>query len=250
MDEQGGLIHELEQRIRFHDCGPGLQLSVPAALRYFEEIALLQSDALGYGFAYYHEQKVGWLLSRWNLSFSRLPAFDETVTVRTQPRECGSLAANRAFELVSADGRTRIEGMCQWIFVNMERQRPTRIPRDLALAYGMTPQKGQPPIGGDVAAPDREDAACDIEVRGTDIDLNGHVNNVCYVEWALHSLPAQVHGLDLVKLSAHFQKETLLGARVRVTAEVEEKGGSTVVRHAVREGDRTACLLTTEWVAP
>jgi medium-chain acyl-[acyl-carrier-protein] hydrolase len=243
MDEPGGLIHEQGYRVRFHDCGPDLHLGVPALLHLFEEIALLQSEELGYGFAFYEDQSVGWLLSRWDLSFERLPDFNERVTVRTRPRECGKLAANRAFELRGADGAICLSGLSQWIFVDLSRLRPTRIPPKLASAYGMTPEKRQPPFPGEVLPPEREDQAVAIPVRRDDIDLNGHVNNVCYVEWALGSLPDRFDTRRLTHLTAHFQKETLLGATVRAVAEVE----GDVVRHAIVGEDGTACLVTTVW---
>ena len=58
--------------------------------------------------------------------------------------------------------------------------------------------------------------------RRGDIDLNGHVNNVHYVEWLLESRPDEAgpcRELDIV-----FKSETLAGEEVRVESVETEPG--------------------------
>ena len=243
-----GPVYEHKRFVHFHDCDRFLRLSVPGVLRFFEEAALQQSEALGVGFAHYLEHRVGWLLSRWDVRFRSVPSFGQAVTVRTQPRRFRGFSANRHFEILAPDLSLHVEGFSQWIYVDTERMRPCRVPPLMAERYRMTKAEGPLPWEGDVTEPDREDHHAVFRVRRGDIDLNGHVNNIGYVEWALESLPEEVadrHRLE--RLVVHYRGQTRLGAELRAAVQVDPADGGLRALHRISEGDRVACLLETRW---
>ena len=64
--------------------------------------------------------------------------------------------------------------------------------------------------------------ALSFRARRGDIDLNGHVNNVHYVEWLMEGRPEAAgpcHEIDIV-----FKSETLAGEEVRVESVETEPG--------------------------
>jgi medium-chain acyl-[acyl-carrier-protein] hydrolase len=89
-----------------------------------------------------------------------------------------------------------------------------------------------------------EEIAENFGVRRGDLDYNGHVNNIRYVEWALETLPPEFsNGRRLTRLLARYRGETKYGAEVRATADVD----GDLAHHLVTEGDREACRLETTW---
>ena len=82
--------------------------------------------------------------------------------------------------------------------------------------------------------------------RRGDIDMNGHVNNVHYVEWLLEGLPdgrTACRDLDVT-----FKSETLVGEEVRAEA-VEVEPGVFVHRISSIDG-RDHVLARTAGVCP
>jgi medium-chain acyl-[acyl-carrier-protein] hydrolase len=115
--------------------------------------------------------------------------------------------------------------------------RPQRIPPELAAVYRMDRAAQAMPWDGEATEPSGGDPGPDLVVRPDDIDYNGHLNNIRYVEWALRALPAE--GRELRRLRVTYRGETRLGATVRVVTDGH--------RQAIVDGDRVAALVTTEW---
>jgi medium-chain acyl-[acyl-carrier-protein] hydrolase len=248
MEEPGGLPFEREYFVHLSDCDADLCLSVRGFLRWFEEIALLQSEELGVGIDHYHEHQVIWMLSRYDLELADRPAFRERVTVGTRPLDYRGILANRRFWVRGGDGASLVRGLSQWVHVDTRRMRPVRVPAETARAYRMAESGTRLPVPGEPGPPDREDHVAEFTVRRGDTDVNGHLNNVRYVEWALHTLPGEVvRGRAIRRLLVHFRSETLPGARVRSVARVDPADAGLRTRHALVEGDRIAGLVEARW---
>ena len=84
------------------------------------------------------------------------------------------------------------------------------------------------------------------DVRLSDLDINQHVNNVKYIEWALETVPLDTWRTKILsELEVSFRSETKYGECIIIKS--EEKEG--VFRHHVlSEGDqRDLALLKTTW---
>ena len=78
-----------------------------------------------------------------------------------------------------------------------------------------------------------------------ELDLNGHVNNVRYIEWILNHLPRDFHGTHrLMELEINFLGEALYGQTVFVcSTEIEP----LYFAHAVKVGDMELVRARTAW---
>ena len=71
--------------------------------------------------------------------------------------------------------------------------------------------------------------------RRADMDMNGHINNVTYLAWALETVPADVYGgMTLSEVEIDYKSECLAGQTVECLAAptTREKGTSTADRKA------------------
>ena len=275
--------HDYE--IHYYDCDARKRLSVLAMLRFFEDIALRQSEAVGVGLDFYEREQVAWLLSRWDIRIHALPAYMADVRVLTQPMHMRRFLANRRYAMYDLGERTRpaapsspetpapaspdppasmqsashgqassgadipvIEADSQWVFLDTVRKRPARIPEDVYLRYGRITESDQLPTPPPPRAPERTDAERGFSVRMSDIDSNGHVNNIRYVEWALETLPVELlRKGTLRRLLVHYRREVRYGADVRSVAALGEEDGTAVGRHEIRSGDVVVCQLESFW---
>ena len=85
-----------------------------------------------------------------------------------------------------------------------------------------------------------------IQVRFADLDINRHVNNVCYLRWACDSLPHEFIETHAPKsLRVQYRKELAIGASGEIVSSLDT--GGAVSRHAVRNGDEEFCSLEIGW---
>ncbi len=239
--------HDYE--IHYYDCDARKRLSVLAMLRFFEDIALRQSEAVGVGLDFYEREQVAWLLSRWDIRIRALPSYMSDVRVLTQPMRMRRFLANRRYALYDGDAAPVIEADSQWVFLDTERRRPARIPEEVYRRYGRITESEELPAPPPPRAPERTDAERSFSVRMSDIDTNGHVNNIRYVEWALETLPVELlREGTLRRLLVHYRREVRYGAEVHSVAAFGEEDGLLAARHEIRSGDAAVCQLESFWV--
>jgi medium-chain acyl-[acyl-carrier-protein] hydrolase len=233
---------------QYHDCDTRQRLTVLAMMRYFEDIALLQSESYCVGLRYYAEEKVAWLLNAWDIRIRRAPVFMDDVHVLTQPMAMRRFLANRRYEITSGEGEPLVEADSRWVFVDMARRRPARIREEIFTKYGILEEADTLPAQDPIDAPERADVMREFHVRKSDIDVNRHVNNIRYVDWAFDALPDDIAlGATLRRLRVHYRKEVHYGEEVDVRTELRAGQGLTVAVHGVYVADELRCSLESQW---
>lgn len=225
------------------------QLTVPAMMRYFEEMALLQSEAAGIGFDYYKKHNVAWVLNQFDIRIRRYPVFGEKIILKTLPVSTYGFLGYRKYWIYSEKQEELVSADTSWIFINPQTKRPVRVNDDMKRGYGQLGDPEQKLPLPEVQAPSRVDQQLEFHVRFSDIDVNKHVNNTHYVEWALEALPAEIRQeCSLKNIRIHFRKETTYPAMILSQVQVEPKPGGFGCCHNVSTSDGTLrCLLFTAW---
>lgn len=183
-----------------------------------QEIAYWAAEGLGFGYDSLHVHHTAWVLSRMHLHFDRYPKWRDNVSLYTWHKGVNGLFYLRDFDLKDAAGNSCIQGTSSWVVID-ERTRHFVRPEDLQdlLNTGLaqdaiaTPApKIQMPRD---AAPE---AAGEHAVSYSDLDLNGHTNNVRYVVWAMDCLPLEQAECPVKDLYIVFNKETVPGQTVQL----------------------------------
>lgn len=237
-------------RIRASDVTPHGTASVLALARYFQEAAGHHAEALGVSMRDLLAKDRAWVLARLRMEIDHLPDWEDKITIETWPSGLDRLLATREFVIRTGDGGLICEGTSAWLVIDTERRRPVRPP---APVHEIDLPDRPAPLAGeerDLVPPERVDRDRTFPVRYHDLDLNRHVNNVRYLEWALETLPPEV--LDTYRctgLSLQFEAETTLGDSVRATVDLREDDGTLSVRHrlAHADTDETLALAATTW---
>ncbi|WP_263789464.1 acyl-[acyl-carrier-protein] thioesterase [Salinibacter sp.] len=240
-----------EVRVRSYDVTPQGTASVLALADYFQEAAGRHAAELGVSMTDLRADGQAWVLAFMHMQIERLPHQNESIRIETWPSGLESASAHREFVFHDEEGAMLAGGTSRWFVFDVDRRRPVRPPRVLADIEG--PDRPGP-IDQDLdalPAPVHTDREQTFTARYHDLDLNRHVNNVRYLEWALETLPAAV--LDerrCLGFAVQFEAETRLGDPVRASAEQIEDGGTLRVRHrlAQAESDQTLALVRTTWL--
>jgi medium-chain acyl-[acyl-carrier-protein] hydrolase len=235
--------------VHYYEIDRRRRLTLPALMHYFEDIATLHSEALGVTLERYFETGQLFLLLKWDIAVRSMPAFNETVRISTRPTTFRRFLANREYAVFGKGGAPLAEARSVWAFTDLRLKRPVRVPEEIFAAFGVPPESAASfdPLE-DLPGIAAGSAPHPIHVGPADLDNNGHVNNVRYVEWALWSLPADFPpGHEASRVRVHSKKELLHGEEADLFTEISGVDGGLTSGHSIRCGEREICDIRIQW---
>jgi acyl-ACP thioesterase len=201
------------------------------------------ADMLGFGVSDLNLDNASWVLSRMAVEMRRLPARGETVDVYTWVSDYGRLFTTRNMVL-SCDGAAMGAAVTQWAMIDIS----TRRPLDLSALSnkGTSLVDREPPIEmpRKVTGVSGNILERPYTVVYSDIDFNGHVNSMKYLEWMIDSLPpGEAGSLDALRLDINYLHEARLGEALTICRgdddggarlfDIKNAGGGAVCRAAI-----------------
>ena len=144
----------------------------------------------GFGIAEINENHYTWVLSRLAIELEDMPRQHEDFSINTWIENVYRLFTDRNFELVNKDGKTIGYARSVWAMISME----TRKPADLISLHGNNLGQYVSDRECPIDKPGRIKVSVDAPVeeyqtRYSDIDINGHVNSIKYIEHILDLFP-------------------------------------------------------------
>jgi len=206
--------------VRFGAIDRSDRLTLSAVFQFFQEAAISHAENLGVGREDMAKTGQVWILSRMSVLVDRRPNYRETITVRTWPRGGEKLFAIRDFDILGKNGSAAISARSAWVILDMEKRRPLR-PQSVMDA--LPQNEGINALPPDCAGPSGLEERGNLQKAGertalyTDIDYNGHVNNVRYIQWIEDTLGPQVlESAEKMRLDINYMNEILAGEAVEI----------------------------------
>lgn len=219
--------------VRIADAGVDDICDIAAVADFLQNSAAGHAADLGFHNDVLAAEGVAWVLVREYIAMDRYPAIGEPVTVTTWPASLTRTRARRDFVLTGRDGERLGVATSVWVTIDVASRRIAPIPDIVAAAYPDTPDHsvelpaGKVPRLGD----DARQRTARILTRRSDLDSNGHVNNVHYVEWAMEARPEELPARPLT---------------CDITFRAEAGAGQMLLSHAGRVDGRVLHSLVRE----
>jgi acyl-ACP thioesterase len=233
---------------------PQKRLGLVGLLEILQDIAWIHGARLGRGYDDLIAEGRIWVLARQKVVVDDWPQWGETLEIDTWARALDGLFALRDYRVRIGD-RTVARGTASWLILDAAKRRPVRFTAEtLGGLANLTPGFDLVPAKIPVDPDFRPIAGFD--VRNSDLDVNGHVNNTRYAQWILDSIPIEAHRDHVVAdYEVNFLQETGVGDRV--TIESDAPGGTGPVDRLGFQGRReadgrpvfTARLTSRRWPA-
>ncbi len=173
-----------------------------------------------------------WVLARMKAIFDRVVPFDTQIRLDTWHKGQQGLYFLRDYTLSDHQG-VAVRSTSSWIVMNVQTRSLSR-DEDVMKLLSVAAQSSDNAIEqacSKIIMPRGAEASLigKHRVRYSDIDKNGHTNNVKYTVWALDSLPSElVMGKRLKELSINFNKEALLDEEVELFHCIKEDGAHII----------------------
>lgn len=211
------LIFEEKFKIRASEVNVKQEATLPSICNLLQEIAGNHARHLQFDITDLQQNKLTWVLHRLRLQVDRLPRWRENITIKTWPSGGDGLRAHRDFIIVDEDRNVLGRALSYWLILDIQNRRPIRIPENILNSVPRDSEHVLPVEKGDFTEIASYDSHQKFTVRRSDLDLNRHVNNVRYIEWALSCLPEGPGPSDIdIKFlgEAHLNEEVVAKAQI------------------------------------
>ena len=192
----------------------------------------------GFGMKYLMTIQRSWVLSRLAIEMEEMPGQHEPCTIETWVESAMRFFTRRNFSVTGSDGRVYGYGRSVWAMIDTETRQPTDIFSidDGAINNWIVDDKPCPiASGGRVKMSENAALVRTIDIHYNDIDINGHVNSIKYIE----------HVLDLWDI-AWYREQRLKRFEIAYVAEAHEGDKLSFYREQTAENEYYVRLVKTE----
>ncbi len=206
----------------------------PAAfLDLAQHMAVFGADCLKFGDEQLGPYGCTWILARQHVRFERPVMHKEKIKMLTWHKGLDGLYFIRDYQLLDADGKAAVNSTSSWVVMNLAERRVARADflSEIVSTDPQSPDNAVVERAPKVAAP----RGAELEligshvVRFSDVDYNGHANNVKHTVWAMDALPEElVYNKFLKELTINFNKEARQGDTVELWHTVAPDGAHIV----------------------
>jgi len=223
------------------------RMTVSALFGLLTEISNRHASCLNAGWHQLRRRGYFWVITRMRMEINRLPEWTETVTLRTWVRQSQAATSPRDYEMLDDDGNVLVAASSVWAILDIASGRPQRMsdfdadfPMQERCAIERKPQK----ISAITA---KETNLTPLWVQASDLDMNHHVNNAHYIQWAFDALSQEFRmSHRIATVTVNFVSQAKLGDQYRIKSEADSDSTFRTSIISANEPNEY-CRLQTEW---
>ena len=196
------------------------------------------ADDNGFGLRRLNEMNASWVLTRFAVEMITFPEQYEEIQVETWIEEVGRATTTRNFCIRNSKNEIIGNACSNWVMLDLK----TRRPKDLLSLEGIHEFESHEhglidkPMKLDEVEGEEYDA---FKVKYSDIDINGHVNSVRYIQWISDCFSLNCYRKCNVKrLDINYMNEMFYDDFVEIIRNEIVPGD---FRFEIRKDDKVAC---------
>lgn len=193
-----------------------------------------------------------WVLSRLTIEMNTMPVENQKFQVVTWVESAMKYFTNRNFEIISQDGQTMGYARSIWAMIDTDTRQPADI---LDMGDGeITQWLSDKPCP--IAKPSRVKIATEphlvrtVDTNYSDIDVNGHVNSVKYIDHVLDLFPVSWHKThQLQRLDVAYVAEAYAGDQLRFYIDHDSSLACNVrITKPTADGETEVCRCALQFI--
>ena len=204
-----------------------------AILEYLENIGSYHSDVAGYGAEYTGKTGIAWVLLGWKLKVLKRPQYGQELEIHTWAKLGSKVATFRDFEIYDNNQNLCAIATSKWTMVDIRKGKITKIDDEVINAYKVESKNVFQKLELEkLKIPSNFDYKTEYTVKRKDIDINGHMHNLYYLDLAYEALPEEIYEKrPFDNVNIQYKKEIKLGEKVICKyAKVKNKYNVTIFR--------------------
>ncbi len=185
-------MYKFKSQVRYSEALHTGTMNPISISNYLQDCATFHSASLGKDICYYKQIHRGWFLNSWQIDICRYPSYGETISIATWSYGIKGFYGYRNFTIQDEQKQLCVCANSIWFFTDTVMGQPIRVPEEEAAAYGSETKFPMEYCSRKINPPNDMQSLPEYLVGPYDIDTNGHVNNVRYIELAFQNLPKEI----------------------------------------------------------
>lgn len=225
----------------------------PAALfNFMQDLAAKSIDKIDHEFSCDEllRNGRGWFLIRYRVEFDDYPGNMNHVKVKTESRGVHRLNAYRDFECFNEQtGKCFLRATSSWFIVNIDNKSVINIQKEYP-EFPLYEKRENDLELQKLKSIESFDFEKVFHVRYDDLDMNGHVNNTVYINWAMEALDFNFrNNYKLKTLDIYFKQEVKYGDDIISQVKIDKD--NLITEHLIKNAKTSeeVCLLKAVFVA-
>ena len=198
---------------------------------YMLNAADFHADERKFGYLDLINDNKAWVLSRFVMDMAEMPMSYDSLRISTWVESAMKFFTRRNWAVEGADGKVYGYGSSVWAMIDINTRQPVNIfsVNDGCMSQYVAADKHVPIDSPSRVSMDEKSARMvgEIDTRYSDIDINGHVNSVRYIEHAIDLLSLEWHRTHNVRrIEVAYVAESYYGDKLRFY--LDEQDGKTL----------------------
>lgn len=186
---------ECKYRLGLTDVSRSNRMTNKAILKVLENAGGMHSDKAGYGLNDIERTKLSWVLLSWKVQVLQRAFYNSEIKIRTWARDYNKAVTYRDFEIFDVQtNKLIVKASSKWTLINIETKELEPITEEIVKPY-LPEEKSvfEDRIIPKLKETKEYDSKIEYRVQRRDIDINEHVHNLYYLDFAYEVLPEDVY---------------------------------------------------------
>lgn len=209
-------IYTYKYRLGFTDVNSECKMSNKAALKMLENAAGTHSESVGYGLNNREDKGVTWVILSWKVKILKRPKYNSQLTVNTWARDPNKICIYRDYEILDEAGEVCVLATSKCALIDLKTEKLSPITPELVKAYKIEKTSVfEDCTLNKLPEPKTIVSKMKYKILRSDIDMNKHVHNLYYLDFAYETLPEDIYQAgELNNMEIMYKKQIKLGDNV------------------------------------
>lgn len=187
-------VFKCKKRIGISDIGHSNKITNKSIIRILEDIGGMHSESLGVGINSIEETGLSWILLAWKVKVINRPKYNEELSVETWGREYNRAFTYRDYKIYDEEGSLCIIATSKWAIVDIKNGKLAEITPEIMEPFELENNKVfETDSNLKIKEPKTVISQITYKIQRRDIDINKHVHNLYYLDFAYEALPQGVY---------------------------------------------------------
>lgn len=224
-----------EYEIIHRDINKNGKCRITSIMDFLTDVAMRHENSLGIDITPKNQDGVVFVFYDYDIILHSYPKYAERVDVRTHVKSIQKFYATRRYEVYGENGELLVEAEALAVVIDINARKLAKVPDIYYEKHNVdksiktkAPRIKLNPI-------ERIDFTGEYNIRYSDMDSYGHINNAKYIDWELDLVPKELlENYKLKELKIKFQKEITDKEQPTVNIEItDHQDGLTIIKHRV-----------------
>lgn len=208
-------VLKINYRLRTSDFDRARMIKPSAVMDIFQDIAGAHANILGCGFDDLIGSNKMWVLVRTRFTVETAPAMHSEVVVETWPLEPSRAGFRREYRMSDRNGNILIKGSSDWVIIDSVERRLVPAGDIYPIKEGFCTELMHTDRLAKLRDFEADSERFHVTPEYGDIDMNGHVNNIKYMDYVINALKDAADA-SIKSVQIDYRKEVLPGEGIDI----------------------------------